>query len=145
MTAHAMRIATWNVNSLRVRLPHVQKWLEDEKPDIALLQELKVHHEHFDASCFEDLGYHVALLGQKSWNGVGILSRFPLEDIRYGIDGFSTETDTYLHARYIEAVVSYSGGALRVASVYAPNGNPLGSDKFDKKCLFHAGFCSACR
>ncbi|MBC6445368.1 MAG: exodeoxyribonuclease III [Alphaproteobacteria bacterium GM202ARS2] len=137
-----MRIATWNVNSLRARLSHLCHWLNKDKVDVVLLQELKAQNHQIDTSALEDLGYNVALFGQKSWNGVAILSRFPLEDIRYGVEGAEAlpeeeeVADPYVHARYIEAVVSTSQGIVRVASIYAPNGNPIDSDKFDKKQRF---------
>jgi exodeoxyribonuclease-3 len=118
-------IATWNVNSIRARLPRVLDWLSDAKPDVALLQELKVVDESFPAGDIEDLGYNIATHGQKTYNGVAILSKFPIEDISRGLPG----DDSDEQARYIEAVT----GGVRVASIYLPNGNPAPGEKFDYK------------
>ena len=137
-----MRIATWNVNSLRVRFTHLCDWLRQDKVDVVLLQEIKAQNQQINTQALEDLGYNVVLFGQKSWNGVAILSRFPLEDVRFGIEGTDTLppddaiSDPYSNARYIEAVVSTPQGIVRVASIYAPNGNPIDSDKFEKKGVF---------
>ncbi len=118
-------IATWNVNSIRARLPRVLDWLSEAKPDVALLQELKVVDESFPAGDIEDLGYNIATHGQKTYNGVAILSKFPIEDISRGLPG----DDSDEQARYIEAVT----GGVRVASIYLPNGNPAPGEKFDYK------------
>lgn len=129
------RIATWNVNSIRSRLAHLLKWLQEDKPDIVLLQELKCTDEQFPYSEIEALGYNIAVYGQKSYNGVAILSRFPLEDITRGLPGDRSDEQS----RYIEAVVTLSAHhAIRVASVYVPNGNAVGSDKFAYKLAFLA-------
>jgi exodeoxyribonuclease-3 len=120
-----MRIATWNVNSIKVRLPNLLDWLKATQPDVALLQELKVADENFPALEVEELGYNLAVHGQKTYNGVAILSKRPLEDVRRGLPGGDGDT----HARYIEAVT----GGIRVASIYLPNGNPVGTDKFTYK------------
>jgi len=125
-------IATWNVNSVKARLPHLLSWLEGEKPDIALLQEIKCVNEAFPALEVEALGYNIALHGQKTYNGVAILSKFPLEDITRGLPG----DDSDIQARYIEAVVSLPGTAMRVASVYVPNGSEPACDKFAYKLRF---------
>ncbi len=124
-----MIIASWNVNSVRARLEVVTKWLAEAKPDIACFQELKCQNEQFPAEPFEALGYNVAVHGQKSYNGVAILSKFPFDEILPGLPG----DDSDEQARYLEAVVSLPTGALRVASIYLPNGNPLGTEKFDYK------------
>jgi exodeoxyribonuclease-3 len=123
-----MRIATWNVNSVNARLETVLKWFEQERPDVACLQELKCVDEKFPTEAFERLGYNVAVHGQKTYNGVALLSKTPLEDIRKGLPG-EDEDD---HARYIEAVVS-GPRPVRVASIYLPNGNPIGTEKFAYK------------
>jgi exodeoxyribonuclease-3 len=127
-----MRIATWNVNSVRQRLPHLTQWLKETNPDLVCLQELKCQDEAFPTLEIEALGYNCAVLGQKTFNGVAILSRFPLEDVRRGLPG----DDSDIQARYIEAVVSVGGGVLRLASIYLPNGNPLGTEKFPYKLAF---------
>ena len=121
-----MRIATWNVNSIRQRLDHLTRWLGEAQPDIVCLQELKCMDDAFPASDIEALGYNVAFSGQKTFNGVAILSKSPMEDIRIGLPGDAED----LQARYIEAVVSHPKGVVRVASIYLPNGNPLGTEKF---------------
>ena len=127
-----MRIATWNVNSIRQRIPHLTRWLEESKPDIVCLQELKCQEDTFPKMDIEALGYNCAMLGQKTFNGVAILSRLPLEDVRYGLP----EDDSDEQARYIEAVVSTPTGVVRIASIYLPNGNPLGTEKFPYKLAF---------
>ena len=127
-----MRIATWNVNSVRQRLGHLTHWLTETKPDLVCLQELKCQDEAFPRMEIEALGYNCAVLGQKTFNGVALLSRLPLEDVRRGLPG----DDSDEQARYIEAVVSVPSGVVRVASIYLPNGNPLGTDKFPYKLRF---------
>lgn len=135
-----MRIATWNVNSVNARLETVLRWFEAERPDVACLQEIKCVDEKFPAEAFERLGYNVAVHGQKTYNGVALLSRTPLEDVVRGLPGDPADEQ----ARYIEAVVS-GPRPVRVASIYLPNGNPLGSEKFGYKLAWmerlrrHAG------
>ncbi len=123
-----MKIATWNVNSVNARLETVLRWFEAESPDIACLQEIKCVDERFPVEAFERLGYSVAVHGQKTYNGVALLSRTPLEDVVRGLPGDPDD----LQARYIEAVAS-GPRAVRVASIYLPNGNPVGTDKFAYK------------
>ena len=123
-----MRIATWNVNSVGARLPTVLAWFEEAQPDVACLQEIKCVDEKFPTAEFEQLGYNVAVHGQKSYNGVALLSKTPLEDVRKGLPGDPDDD----HARYIEAVVS-GPTPVRVASIYLPNGNPVATDKFAYK------------
>ena len=123
-----MRIATWNVNSVNARLETVVRWFEEAQPDVACLQEIKCVDEKFPAEAFERLGYNIAVHGQKTYNGVALLSKSPLEDIRRGLpDGEGDD-----HARYIEAVVS-GPQPVRVASIYLPNGNPISTEKFAYK------------
>lgn len=124
-------VATWNVNSVKVRLPQLLQWLKDDHPDIVLLQEIKCVSEAFPAMEVEELGYNLAIHGEKTYNGVAILSRFPLDDIIRGIPGNDDP-----HARYVEAVASLPGTAMRVASVYVPNGQEATSDKFQYKLRF---------
>jgi exodeoxyribonuclease-3 len=123
-----LRIATWNVNSVNARIETVTRWFEEAQPDVACLQEIKCVDEKFPAEAFERLGYNVAVHGQKSYNGVALISKHPLEDVRRGLPG----DDTDEQARYIEAVVS-GPSPVRVASIYLPNGNPLGTEKFAYK------------
>jgi exodeoxyribonuclease-3 len=123
-----MRIATWNVNSVNARLETVLKWFEAAQPDVACLQEIKCVDEKFPAEPFERLGYNLAIHGQKSYNGVALLSKTPLEDVRRGLPEIEGDD----HARYIEAVVS-GPRPVRVASIYLPNGNPVATEKFGYK------------
>jgi exodeoxyribonuclease III len=121
-----MRIATYNVNGIRSRLPHLLAWLEREQPDVACLQELKAPDESFPIEAIRAAGYDAIWHGQKSWNGVAILARgaLPVES-RRGLPGDPDDT----HSRYLEAAV---GGVL-VACLYLPNGNPQPGPKFDYK------------
>ncbi len=123
-----MKITTWNVNSVGARLQHLRDYLQKAAPDVALLQELKCVEEAFPRMEIEDLGYNIALSGQKSYNGVAILSKHPIEDITTKLPG----DDSDVEARYIEAVVKN----VRVASVYVPNGMEVGHDKFQYKLRF---------
>jgi len=124
-----MKIATWNVNSIKARLPNVLEWLDDAKPDVALLQEIKTVDDGFPAMEIEERGYNCAVHGQKSYNGVAILSKHPLEDVVCGLPG-NTDDD---QARYIEAWVDAGDRGARVASIYLPNGNPAPGNKYDYK------------
>lgn len=121
-------IATWNVNSINSRLEHVRNWVKTNQPDILLLQELKCLTEAFPKEPFENMGYNCAIHGQKSYNGVAILSKMPIEDITNGIPSLTDDEQ----ARYVEAMV----GKLRIISIYVPNGQEVGSDKFDYKLRF---------
>ncbi len=120
-----MKIASWNVNSINMRLPHVLDWLTKHKPDALLLQELKCSDDKFPLAEIEAAGYKAAVHGQKSWNGVAILSPHDITDIRRGLPG----DDSDEQARYIEASIN----GLRVASIYLPNGNPVDSEKYPYK------------
>jgi exodeoxyribonuclease-3 len=120
-----MKIATFNVNSIKARLPRVLEWLDEAKPDVALLQETKSEDDSFPLLEISGAGYQAALHGQKTYNGVAILSRHPIEDVRRGLPG----DDADAQARYIEATVK----GVRVASIYLPNGNPSDSEKFPYK------------
>ena len=120
-----MKIASWNVNSIKARLPRVTEWLSEFNPDVAVLQELKCIDENFPREEIEDLGYNIATHGQKSYNGVAILSKYPIEDLMTGLPG----DDSDEQARYIEATVNN----VRVGGLYLPNGNPVPGPKFDYK------------
>lgn len=124
-----MIVATWNVNSVKIRVENTLAWLKERDPDIVCLQELKCVDEAFPRESFESAGYNVATHGQKTYNGVAILSKLPLEDVTPRLPG----DDSDEQARYLEAVVSTGSGAVRVASLYLPNGNPLGTEKFTYK------------
>ncbi|MFN3077192.1 MAG: exodeoxyribonuclease III [Alphaproteobacteria bacterium] len=121
-----VRIASWNVNSIRVRVASVVSWLNVAAPDVLLLQETKTVDDTFPRLEFESLGYAVATVGQKSYNGVAILSRRPMEVIERHLPGDPADDQ----ARYLEVRI---GETLRVASLYLPNGNPVGGEKFPYK------------
>lgn len=123
-----MKIVTWNVNSIRARLDNVTEWLRETQPDVVLLQEIKCEEKDFPHSAIEDLGYNIALAGQKTYNGVAILAKAPIEDVTRGLPTFPEDENS----RYIEAVV----GTTRVASVYVPNGQAVGSEKYQYKMAF---------
>ena len=124
-----MRITTWNVNSIRQRLDHLLAFLKEAEPDVLCLQEIKTQDDGFPRLQIEAAGYHVEMLGQKTFNGVAILSRHRLEDVRRGLPGDVSDEQ----ARYIEGVVPFRFGVVRVASIYLPNGNPVDTDKYPYK------------
>jgi len=119
-----MRIATWNVNSLRVRLPHVIEWLTQNPVDVLGLQELKLQDADFPHEAFQALGYHVAASGQKTYNGVAIVSRHPLEDVTRGMLGYEDDQ---------KRVIAATTQGVRIVNVYVPNGQALGTDKYAYK------------
>lgn len=126
-------LATWNVNSVRQRIEHLQTWLKDTAPDVVCLQEIKCLDDAFPRLEIEALGYQVETFGQKTFNGVALLSKYRLEDITRGLGGDPSDEQS----RFIEATLSLpSGHAVTVASIYAPNGNPLGTEKFPYKLKF---------
>lgn len=125
-----LTLASWNVNSIRARLANVTAWIDKINPDVLLLQEIKCESHTFPHESFPT--YNAAVLGQKSYNGVAILSRFPIEDIVEGIPSFDQDGQ----ARYIEALIDTPQGVLRVASVYAPNGGTIGSNTYHYKLRF---------
>ena len=119
-----MKIATWNVNSIRQRLAHVKDWLEAQQPDVLALQEIKVVTEGFPAAEFEALGYRCAVDGQKAYNGTALLSRIEPADVARGMPDFEDEQKRVLGASY---------GGLRVFDLYVPNGQSVGSEKYEYK------------
>jgi exodeoxyribonuclease-3 len=119
-----MRLATWNINSLNVRLTHVLDWIGTHEPDVLCLQETKLEDPKFPSEALKNAGYEVAIHGQKTYNGVAILSRLPMKDVASGIPGFEDE-----QKRVLAATIS----GMRVISVYVPNGEKIGSEKFDYK------------
>ena len=123
-----LKIASWNVNSVKARLPHLLRWLNEFSPDIVLLQELKCINEAFPYQDVEDLGYNVAVCGQKTYNGVAILSKSPIDIELTYLPG----NDADIQARYIEGFTS----GLRVAAIYLPNGNPVDTEKYPYKLNF---------
>ncbi|HMM09032.1 MAG TPA: exodeoxyribonuclease III [Paracoccus solventivorans] len=124
-----MKIASFNVNGIKARLHQLTTWLAEAQPDVAVLQEIKTVDEGFPTEIVEDLGWKVWTHGQKSWNGVAVLSRLPVEEIRRGLPG----DDGDEQARWIEAVVMGQRHAVTVAGLYLPNGNPAPGPKYDYK------------
>lgn len=124
-----MRIATWNVNSIRQRLEHLLHFLKDHKPDIVCLQELKCQIDDFPFLDIQMAGYHAQVSGQKAYNGVALLSREPLQDVIVGLPGNQEDEQ----ARFIEATFKGKNRPFRVASLYLPNGNPVSSEKYAYK------------
>jgi len=130
-----VKIATFNVNSVKARLPNILAWLDqagpEAAPDVLLFQELKCEEAAFPAAVFEERGYACAVAGQKSWNGVAILSRRGIDGpVRKALPGDPDDAQ----ARYVEATVA----GIRVASIYLPNGNPVGTEKYDYKLRWMA-------
>src|SRR5205809_3071824 len=122
-----MRVATWNVNSLKARMPRVEEWLAYAQPDVMCMQETKLADSAFPALAFQSLGYESAHCGEGRWNGVAILSRVGLEDV---VAGFTDQTeDETTEARLLWATC----GGVRVASVYVPNGRMVGSEHYEAK------------
>jgi exodeoxyribonuclease III len=124
-----MRIASWNVNSIRQRIEHLMTWLKECEPDVACLQETKCTDDAFPRLEIEALGYNVVTHGQKTFNGVALLSKLPFDETRSGLGG----DDEDAHARFLEGVVALKHGVLRIACLYLPNGNPPDSDKYPYK------------
>ncbi len=123
-----MKISTWNVNSLTVRLPQVLAWLADNPVDALCLQELKLSDDKFPLKALEEAGYHSAVFGQKTYNGVAILSRTPARDVQKNIPGFTDE-----QSRVIAATLDTPTGPVRVVNGYFVNGQEPGSEKFAYK------------
>jgi exodeoxyribonuclease-3 len=119
-----LKLATWNVNSLRVRLPHLLEWLAQTKPDVVCLQETKLEDANFPVADIEGAGYRCLYVGQKTYNGVAILSRTPATDPTLGIPGFADEQ---------KRVVAATVDGVRVVCVYVPNGESVDSPKYDYK------------
>jgi exodeoxyribonuclease-3 len=115
-----MKIVTWNINGVRARIENLCAWLKESDPDIVCLQEIKSVDENFPRLEIEALGYHVETHGQKGFNGVAILSKVSPDEVTRGLPGDETDEQ----ARFMEAVFSTEKGALRVCSIYLPNGNP---------------------
>jgi len=129
----AFRLATWNVNSLKVRLPHLLEWLAAAKPDAMCLQETKTEDAKFPAEALRAAGYHAVFSGQKTYNGVAILSRTEPRDVQHGIPGFADE---------LRRVIGATIGNLRVVSIYAPNGQAPGSEKYEYKLRWYGAIAS---
>ncbi|MFV0490733.1 MAG: exodeoxyribonuclease III [Pseudorhodobacter sp.] len=129
-----MKIASFNINGIKARVEALPRWLKEARPDVVALQEIKSIDENFPREIFEDLGYRVETHGQKSFNGVAILSRLPLEDITRGLPG----DDEDEQARWIEATVIGENRAIRLCGLYLPNGNPAPGPKYDYKLAWMA-------
>jgi exodeoxyribonuclease-3 len=128
-----MKLATFNINGIKARIEALPAWLASAAPDVVCLQEIKSVDEAFPREVFEALGYRVETHGQKAFNGVAILSRLPLSDIRRGLPGDAADDQ----ARWIEAVVE-AGRPVRVCGLYLPNGNPAPGPKYDYKLAWMA-------
>lgn len=126
-----MRIATWNVNSIRSRLSHLCQWLETTSIDVLCLQETKVVDADFPKAALEALGYHIYIFGQKSYNGVALLSRAPLETVSLGFAAVLGEAAADLDQQ--KRVISGSLGDLCIVNLYVPNGSEIGSEKYHYK------------
>lgn len=124
-----MKIATFNINGIKARIEALPAWLDAAQPDVAILQEIKSVDGAFPREIFEDRGYNIETHGQKSFNGVAILSKRPLEDVSRSLPGDDMDD----HARYMEATVVGDRRALRLCGLYLPNGNPVPGPKFDYK------------
>lgn len=124
------KIATWNVNSIKARLPNLLDWLKQAEPDVVMLQETKCQDDGFPRLELEALGYHCAVHGQKSYNGVAILSKEPLTEVSSRLPGDAEDA----HARYLEATAY----GVRLACLYLPNGNPAPGEKYDYKLAWMA-------
>ncbi len=125
-----MRVATWNINSIRMRLARLQQWLENQNPDVLCLQETKVTDEDFPGAPFEGMGFHCVVRGQKSYNGVAIISKTPPGEVLRGLPDDEPDAP----ARIIAATVQ----GIRIINIYAPNGGEVGSDKYAYKLEWYA-------
>ena len=128
-----MLIASWNVNSIRSRLSQVIKWLEDKRPEVLCLQETKVSDEKFPYETFEDIGYNVKFYGQKSYNGVAIISKIKIEDIRYGFAGELNKSEISEELHFQKRIISGLINGIRIINVHVPNGSSLNTEKFNYK------------
>lgn len=138
-----MKIATWNVNSIKVRLPHLLQWLADFEPDVVCLQELKTEDGGFPLGPIEDAGYRACFSGQKTYNGVAILARsqtVKLDNVIYGNPVYADEQKRLISAQVLPAGKNQKHG-FRVLSAYFPNGQEVGSVKYDYKLSWIAGLC----
>jgi exodeoxyribonuclease III len=133
-----MRIATWNVNSVRTRLEQVLAWLEQEQPEVLCLQETKVTDDLFPEEAFRALGYATAISGQKAYNGVAILSRLPLEDVQIGFDALLADDPDAPALSEQKRVISALIEGVRVLNLYVPNGSSLTSEKYSYKLAWLA-------
>lgn len=124
-----MQIATWNINSIKQRIDSLVAWLSECAPEIVCLQETKCVDEAFPREPLEALGYNVAIHGQKTFNGVAILSKFKFDEVIPRLPGDADDD----HARFLEVAISTASGIVRIGSIYLPNGNPPETDKYNYK------------
>ena len=129
-----MKIATWNINGIKARHNNLIAWLKEAQPDIACLQEIKSVDENFPREEIENLGYNLETHGQKTFNGVALLSKLPFDEVNRGLPGLDGQPDeSDEQARFIEGMFSVNGSSLSVVSLYLPNGNPVETEKFPYK------------
>ena len=131
-----MKLICWNVNSIKQRIDHVQKLIKEENPDLILFQETKTLEEKFPYQEFENYGYNINVVGQKTFNGVAIFSKYPIEEIVTKLPSYEID-DMDEQARYIEILITVGQEIWRVISAYIPNGQELGSEKFNYKLNFY--------
>jgi exodeoxyribonuclease III len=124
----AIKIATWNVNSIRARIDLVIRWIEGESPDILCLQELKVQNDLFPREAFDEIGYHVALNGQKTWNGVAVISKSPPDEVVLDLPGGFLEDQ--------KRAITVRFGNISIINVYVPNGGDVNNERFQEKLQF---------
>lgn len=125
-----MLIATWNVNSIRSRIDHVKEWLDTNRVDILCLQETKTEDQFFPVEIFSNIGYEVSISGQKSYNGVAIISKFPINDIKIGFDQVISDYKDSSMLSEQKRIISAEINDIRIINVYVPNGSSINSDKF---------------
>ena len=130
-----MKVIAWNVNSINQRAEHLQQLLKEENPDIVLLQELKCEEYKFPAVVFDSFGYNYLIKGQKAFNGVALFSKYPFEEKILSLPGYEID-DLDEQARFVEAVIVAENQTWRFISVYVPNGQEIGCDKFIYKLKF---------
>ena len=128
-----MLVATWNVNSIRSRIDQVKEWLIANEVDVLCLQETKTEDQFFPVEVFSEIGYEVSISGQKSYNGVAIISRFPIEDIKIGFDQVIKEYKDLTILSQQKRIISAEINDIRIINVYVPNGSSINSDKFTYK------------
>ena len=123
-----MKISSWNVNSVRARISNIIKYLKDTKVDVLMLQEIKTENKNFPFDDFKSIGYKSYVFGQKSYNGVAILSKKVIDDIQTNLF-----IDKNKQSRIITGIITYKSKKIQLINIYAPNGNPVGTDKYEYK------------